>query len=147
MDASTIVIDRWQLGESAAGPPALTLTNATREQYSLDYTNSQNSGFSSTRYGGNKVNGLAIRGQDVWAHFPVLTTYRNQISINGTRLDVIDCNNATARIRFIVNGINTADADFNGAPNSQSWDTALSCLLYTSPSPRDQRGSRMPSSA
>ena len=26
-------------------------------------------------------------------------------------------------------------------------DTTRSCLLYTSPSPRDQRGSRMPSSA
>ena len=26
-------------------------------------------------------------------------------------------------------------------------DGALDCLLYTSPSPRDQRGSRMPSSA
>ena len=26
-------------------------------------------------------------------------------------------------------------------------DKALTCLLYTSPSPRDQRGSRMPSSA
>ena len=26
-------------------------------------------------------------------------------------------------------------------------EEALSCLLYTSPSPRDQRGSRMPSSA
>ena len=26
-------------------------------------------------------------------------------------------------------------------------DRALACLLYTSPSPRDQRGSRMPSSA
>ena len=26
-------------------------------------------------------------------------------------------------------------------------DTAMACLLYTSPSPRDQRGSRMPSSA
>ena len=25
--------------------------------------------------------------------------------------------------------------------------SALACLLYTSPSPRDQRGSRMPSSA
>ena len=25
--------------------------------------------------------------------------------------------------------------------------TELTCLLYTSPSPRDQRGSRMPSSA
>ena len=27
------------------------------------------------------------------------------------------------------------------------WRPAASCLLYTSPSPRDQRGSRMPSSA
>ena len=31
---------------------------------------------------------------------------------------------------------------------SQSWGTlGYICLLYTSPSPRDQRGSRMPSSA
>ena len=30
-----------------------------------------------------------------------------------------------------------------GAPRPQE----LACLLYTSPSPRDQRGSRMPSSA
>ena len=29
----------------------------------------------------------------------------------------------------------------------ESGDHILSCLLYTSPSPRDQRGSRMPSSA
>ena len=27
------------------------------------------------------------------------------------------------------------------------WKYSYSCLLYTSPSPRDQRGSRMPSSA
>ena len=27
------------------------------------------------------------------------------------------------------------------------WHTVKACLLYTSPSPRDQRGSRMPSSA
>ena len=27
------------------------------------------------------------------------------------------------------------------------WSLAGTCLLYTSPSPRDQRGSRMPSSA
>ena len=32
--------------------------------------------------------------------------------------------------------------------NLRSWNgDNLSCLLYTSPSPRDQRGSRMPSSA
>ena len=29
-------------------------------------------------------------------------------------------------------------------PSLEVWST---CLLYTSPSPRDQRGSRMPSSA
>ena len=44
-----------------------------------------------------------------------------------------------------------------GCPDLQSWDSGFygeklrqqrySCLLYTSPSPRDQRGSRMPSSA
>ena len=28
-----------------------------------------------------------------------------------------------------------------------SWHQYYTCLLYTSPSPRDQRGSRMPSSA
>ena len=28
-----------------------------------------------------------------------------------------------------------------------SWDIAKGCLLYTSPSPRDKRQSRMPSSA
>ena len=31
--------------------------------------------------------------------------------------------------------------------NADLYDNAADCLLYTSPSPRDQRGSRMPSSA
>ena len=31
--------------------------------------------------------------------------------------------------------------------NTASYSSLSSCLLYTSPSPRDQRGSRMPSSA
>ena len=30
---------------------------------------------------------------------------------------------------------------------SKTWDASMFCLLYTSPSPRDQRGPRMPSSA
>ena len=34
----------------------------------------------------------------------------------------------------------------NGIKNIFNW-TSTPCLLYTSPSPRDQRGSRMPSSA
>ena len=36
-------------------------------------------------------------------------------------------------------------------PHLQKWiescEQSIDCLLYTSPSPRDQRGSRMPSSA
>ena len=35
----------------------------------------------------------------------------------------------------------------NKSVNQKSRFTAWGCLLYTSPSPRDQRGSRMPSSA
>ena len=31
--------------------------------------------------------------------------------------------------------------------NQKEWGRDRTCLLYTSPSPRDQRGSRMPSSA
>ena len=35
----------------------------------------------------------------------------------------------------------------NGAAFTDLLDDLCACLLYTSPSPRDQRGSRMPSSA
>ena len=37
----------------------------------------------------------------------------------------------------------------NGALKGEDrgWNDSNGCLLYTSPSPRDQRGSRMPSSA
>ena len=34
-----------------------------------------------------------------------------------------------------------------GSDASRGHDIVYTCLLYTSPSPRDQRGSRMPSSA
>ena len=57
-------------------------------------------------------------------------------------------------VHSAVGGIVLSDVDlasatesliigFNVRPDSQ----ARNCLLYTSPSPRDQRGSRMPSSA
>ena len=36
---------------------------------------------------------------------------------------------------------------WNAVRSELSWTHYRSCLLYTSPSPRDQRGSRMPSSA
>ena len=56
------------------------------------------------------------------------TLYRKQLP--GTQLDYFDASEA-------VNALQPA-----------AWATLpYTCLLYTSPSPRDQRGSRMPSSA
>ena len=41
----------------------------------------------------------------------------------------------------------TATLTVTAANNNQNETISRFCLLYTSPSPRDQRGSRMPSSA
>ena len=49
-------------------------------------------------------------------------------------------------VRYIYMRFRPTPAEFNGATAAflrPNWP----CLLYTSPSPRDQRGSRMPSSA
>ena len=53
---------------------------------------------------------------------------------------------------FSQSGILTGDGsapgyDFNNGAQGWTFSNSYSCLLYTSPSPRDQRGSRMPSSA
>ena len=48
------------------------------------------------------------------------------------------------RVRFFTCDV-TSDADLQNALSKGA--EAFGCLLYTSPSPRDQRGSRMPSSA
>ena len=48
-------------------------------------------------------------------------------------------------VRYMPNGNAVANISI---ATSDSWkDRNTGCLLYTSPSPRDQRGSRMPSSA
>ena len=47
-----------------------------------------------------------------------------------------------------LEGNQAADTLFYSADNTAEHYSAMdTCLLYTSPSPRDQRGSRMPSSA
>ena len=57
-----------------------------------------------------------------------------------------------ARIVIVLSLLRTALGTQGAPPNSVMVSLALFltffiCLLYTSPSPRDQRGSRMPSSA
>ena len=66
----------------------------------------------------------------------------------GASLDLSALNGTNG---FVINGIDASD--FSGASVSAAGDVNgdgiddIICLLYTSPSPRDQRGSRMPSSA
>ena len=49
---------------------------------------------------------------------------------------------------FYANGnLRTRGTFKNGQPSDTLFEYHRNCLLYTSPSPRDQRGSRMPSSA
>ena len=50
-------------------------------------------------------------------------------------------------IREMFERMNTNDDDIVDFQEFSAWVEGKPCLLYTSPSPRDQRGSRMPSSA
>ena len=47
---------------------------------------------------------------------------------------------------FVAVELANDNAKRNGITNAKAY-LSDACLLYTSPSPRDQRGSRMPSSA
>ena len=65
-------------------------------------------------------------------------------------VDVGDSINTQSAVGPLFEGsVIDAPADDAGddAPADDAGDDAPACLLYTSPSPRDQRGSRMPSSA
>ena len=79
-------------------------------------------------------------------------TYTPNANFNGTDsfvYQVTDGNGGTAEatVDITVNSINDDPVAANDAFSTDE-DTAYSaCLLYTSPSPRDQRGTRMPSSA
>ena len=63
----------------------------------------------------------------------------NSFAPSGTTIFVpLRTNVDQTRFLFVLNSTNEEN-DLTNPPNT--------CLLYTSPSPRDQRGSRMPSSA
>ena len=66
---------------------------------------------------------------------------KNQLMPNGFMLGGLFLEIVMAEIDFLRSGIAGEGA------SKQGVDECGVCLLYTSPSPRDQRGSRMPSSA
>ena len=61
--------------------------------------------------------------------------------------DVLDETQLEAAKKKILKKWGSIDILVNSAGGNMKGATIMPCLLYTSPSPRDQRGSRMPSSA
>ena len=62
-----------------------------------------------------------------------------------------NCSGMSAAISFLkdtqIRQVEERIYAVDGTPADCTYFGLLGCLLYTSPSPRDQRGSRMPSSA
>ena len=77
------------------------------------------------------------------------TIAREIMSENSAKLFCLGvCNNSNANPKFIQERGQALKVDQIGNKTECALlEVAYSCLLYTSPSPRDQRGSRMPSSA
>ena len=79
--------------------------------------------------------------------FLASTTVQNTSSIdneNNEKLIKSKRNSSTERNHKVESEFVTFSA---GGGNFGGYRRLLDCLLYASPSPRDQRGSRMPSSA
>ena len=93
--------------------------------------------------------------------YPILKSHwlePGYLNLNGTAADVRQWIESSVKPIYIIRQPRKVMASYllfnrthKEIPNLQIWfDEAVGywcCLLYTSPSPRDQRGSRMPSSA
>ena len=101
--------------------------------------------------------GAVKRGHDMGREFKVLTglnngfgkapkayAYTEDESIIGSSFYVMEKVEGIIIDNKVAKERNISETEFPVIANS--WLDTL-CLLYTSPSPRDQRGSRMPSSA
>ena len=69
----------------------------------------------------------------------------NSIQLNITGMKCGGCVNTVENI--LKNSDGVQNVSVNLLTESAYFEINKTCLLYTSPSPRDQRGSRMPSSA
>ena len=79
--------------------------------------------------------------EDTGRHKPVGSNiFKKRLFEVGTRLDYELSDSKNSKNQIIVLGVCLKS-------RATLFSKVPSCLLYTSPSPRDQRGSRMPSSA
>ena len=76
----------------------------------------------------------------------------DELALKDNQTETITAASVAGRQSVAIPMIPTTAANETSKPKSSQVDTNVKtevrdCLLYTSPSPRDQRGSRMPSSA
>ena len=80
--------------------------------------------------------------------FATTEDFSDYLFVNYSWFDFFNDTIAVPAVRdSIVFDCPVTTINYSGASSSSSDNSITACLLYTSPSPRDQRGSRMPSSA
>ena len=136
---------------------ATTLTNAGND---VDIIAADNGGelvfvdVDGLTVGSITVDGMTVSGIDTKTGDVKLTTGAdlmiNQVitagSITPSNLFLNVAGNVTQTAAVVANGLGLM-VDGTTTLTNAGNDVDIICLLYTSPSPRDQRGSRMPSSA
>ena len=125
--------------ESVANDSAQVLVNKLKPHYDKG------------REHGSAKNGGAFNNEGYFSTtethgIEILQLFDAPIIIPRATQDRIDVDLASGEIANYVATLNVA---LNGSSWAAKWLATYNavCLLYTSPSPRDQRGSRMPSSA
>ena len=107
----------------------------------------------SVRYGGHSTAGIKDENQDAFAAYQGSGQARETKGAVACMADGVSCSEYAQQASQML--VAQFIDDYLSAPDTWRVKTAASkilsslntCLLYTSPSPRDQRGSRMPSSA
>ena len=83
-----------------------------------------------------------------WTAYPPLSALEQASSGSGAGMTMWTVSLVFFVVSVLLGGINYITTVLNLRTKGMTmWRLPLTCLLYTSPSPRDQRGSRMPSSA
>ena len=118
----------WELGVIAITSLNMGFANLPDTAYSYDGTERDISRFYHQDIPAVQVGGLAVIDDDTWLDWNINSgTHTRKLTTGGVKLG-INHNEHITNDTWITMGIST-------------------CLLYTSPSPRDRTRSRMPSSA
>ena len=130
--------DREAIVERRFDPDSRVAISTDTEERSSTSSGSDNG---AVTVASNLPDGDATGGESSSQSENTETRERVNYEVSETTRELVRGPGAIKRVSVavLVDGLRAADP----ATGAETW----TCLLYTSPSPRDQRGSRMPSSA